>query len=206
MHLLPPLLYAFLRIIVKYFLLNYRVHQLPGDIVAGKSHDTYLRRPEAEEVDTAIPYCLSVYHRKLLMEAGFLLYLYPVRFQSFRVFSHSFPILLWKILRWACNNNYFCLIQHFHPDSITQKWERFIAKHNLIQIRLHDLRHSNATALIAAGVSAKVVQHRLGHANVSITLNTYTHVLPSMDEEAAEKLDHALFSSAQSLSHPPMIY
>lgn len=94
----------------------------------------------------------------------------------------------------------------FHPDSITQKWERFITKHNLPQIRLHDLRHSNATALIAAGVSAKVVQHRLGHANVSITLNTYTHVLPSMDEEAAEKLDHALFSSAQSLGHPPMIY
>ena len=59
----------------------------------------------------------------------------------------------------------------FHPDSITQKWERFIAKRNLPQIRLHDLRHSNATALIAAGVSAKVVQHRLGHANVSITVN-----------------------------------
>lgn len=93
----------------------------------------------------------------------------------------------------------------FHPDSITQRWERFIDKHKLPQIRLHDLRHSNATALIAAGVSPKVVQHRLGHANVSITLNTYTHVLPSMDEEAAEKLDNALFSTTQSLSHPPII-
>ena len=93
----------------------------------------------------------------------------------------------------------------FHPDSITQRWERFIDKHKLPQIRLHDLRHSNATALIAAGVSPKVVQHRLGHANVSITLNTYTHVLPSMDEEAAEKLDNALFSTAQPISHPPII-
>ena len=92
----------------------------------------------------------------------------------------------------------------FHPDSITQKWERFITRQQLPQIRLHDLRHSNATALIAAGVSAKVVQHRLGHANVSITLNTYTHVLPSMDEEAAEKLDNALFSSAQPINHPPV--
>jgi integrase len=92
----------------------------------------------------------------------------------------------------------------FHPDSITQKWERFITRQQLPQIRLHDLRHSNATALIAAGVSAKVVQHRLGHANVSITLNTYTHVLPSMDEEAAEKLDNALFSSAQPINHPPI--
>lgn len=93
----------------------------------------------------------------------------------------------------------------FHPDSITQRWERFIAKHHLPEIRLHDLRHSNATALIAAGVSPKVVQHRLGHANVSITLNTYTHVLPSMDEEAAEKLDNALFSSVHPINHPPII-
>lgn len=94
----------------------------------------------------------------------------------------------------------------FHPDSITQRWERFVAKHNLPSIRLHDLRHSNATALIAAGVSPKVVQHRLGHANVNITLNTYTHVLPSMDEDAAEKLDNALFSTAQPINHPPMIF
>lgn len=96
--------------------------------------------------------------------------------------------------------------QPFHPDSLTQRWERFIAKHNLPPIRLHDLRHSNATALIAAGVSPKVVQHRLGHANVGITLNTYTHVLPSMDEDAAEKLDNALFSTAQPINHPPLIF
>lgn len=94
----------------------------------------------------------------------------------------------------------------FHPDSITQRWERFVAKHGLPSIRLHDLRHSNATALIAAGVSPKVVQHRLGHANVNITLNTYTHVLPSMDEDAAAKLDNALFSTAQPINHPPLIF
>lgn len=93
----------------------------------------------------------------------------------------------------------------FHPDSLTQKWERFIAKYHLPHIRLHDLRHSNATAMIAAGINAKVVQHRLGHANVSITLNTYTHVLPEMDQEAADKLNQALFSSAQPISRPPII-
>lgn len=93
----------------------------------------------------------------------------------------------------------------FHPDSLTQKWERFIAKHKLPSIRLHDLRHSNATAMIAAGINAKVVQHRLGHANVSITLNTYTHVLPEMDQEAADKINNALFSSAQPISSPPII-
>ena len=93
----------------------------------------------------------------------------------------------------------------FHPDSLTQKWERFLAKYHLPHIRLHDLRHSNATAMIAAGINAKVVQHRLGHANVSITLNTYTHVLPEMDQEAADKLNQALFSSAQPINRPPLI-
>lgn len=94
----------------------------------------------------------------------------------------------------------------FHPDSLTQKWERFVTKHKLPPIRLHDLRHSNATAMIAAGINAKVVQHRLGHANVSITLNTYTHVLPEMDQEAADKLNNALFPSTQPISCPRMIY
>lgn len=75
------------------------------------------------------------------------------------------------------------------PDSMTRKWIRFLERNGLPKIRLHDLRHSNATALIQAGVNPRVVQQRLGHADVNITLNTYTHVLPEMDIEAAEKLD-----------------
>ncbi len=78
------------------------------------------------------------------------------------------------------------------PDSMTQKWERFVESNDLPKIRLHDLRHSNATALIQAGVNPRVVQQRLGHSDVNITLNTYTHVLPEMDIEAAEKLDSIL--------------
>lgn len=50
---------------------------------------------------------------------------------------------------------------------------------------VHDLRHSYATAALAANVSAKVVSERLGHAKVGITLDVYSHVLPSMDEQAA---------------------
>lgn len=82
------------------------------------------------------------------------------------------------------------------PDSMTQKWGRFLEMHNLPKIRLHDLRHSNATALIQAGVNPKVVQQRLGHSDVNITLNTYTHVLPDMDMEAAEKLDAIILKRA----------
>lgn len=77
----------------------------------------------------------------------------------------------------------------FKPDSITHKWRNFEKKHGFNHIKFHGLRHSNATALIQAGVSPKVVQARLGHADVTITLNTYTHVRPSMDQEAANKLD-----------------
>ena len=80
------------------------------------------------------------------------------------------------------------------PDSMTQKWERFVEHHKLPHIRLHDLRHSHATALIMAGVNPKVVQQRMGHSDVNITLNTYTHVLPEMDIEAAELLDQIMMN------------
>jgi integrase len=55
-------------------------------------------------------------------------------------------------------------------------------------IRLYDLRHSYATAALAAGVPTKIVSERLGHASIAITLDTYSHVLPNMQEEAAEQI------------------
>ena len=82
------------------------------------------------------------------------------------------------------------------PDSMTRKWSRFLKDNDLPHIRLHDLRHSNATALIQAGVNPRVVQQRLGHSDVNITLNTYTHVLPEMDIDAAEKLDAIMLKKA----------
>ena len=62
--------------------------------------------------------------------------------------------------------------------------------------RLYDLRHSCATLLLAAGENPKVVSERLGHANVALTLNVYSHVLPSMQQSAAEKLEKLCFSGA----------
>lgn len=59
-------------------------------------------------------------------------------------------------------------------------------------IRFHDLRHTAATLLLSEGVHPKVVQERLGHAQISITLDTYSHVLPSMQIEAASKLNTLL--------------
>ncbi len=76
------------------------------------------------------------------------------------------------------------------PHSITQRWDQ-VRKDGLVpeKMRFHDLRHTHATQLLRAGVNVKVVSERLGHANVSITLNTYAHVLPDMQQSAVDALD-----------------
>lgn len=73
-----------------------------------------------------------------------------------------------------------------HPQRLSKWFEQRARAARLPPIRLHDLRHSWATAALAAGIHPKVVSERLGHATVSITLDTYSHVLPGMDAHAAE--------------------
>jgi integrase len=72
-----------------------------------------------------------------------------------------------------------------HPDLISDWFQRLAREAGLPRIRLHDVRHSYASAALAAGIPAKVVSERLGHANIAITLDTYSHVLPGLDAEAA---------------------
>lgn len=62
-------------------------------------------------------------------------------------------------------------------------------------IRMYDLRHSCATLLLASNENPKVVSERLGHASITLTLDTYSHVLPSMQKEASDKLERMLFNS-----------
>jgi integrase len=73
-----------------------------------------------------------------------------------------------------------------HPDLISDWFERLAREAGLPKIRLHDVRHSYASAALAAGIPAKIVSERLGHATVQITLDTYSHVLPGLDAQAAE--------------------
>ncbi len=63
-------------------------------------------------------------------------------------------------------------------------------------IRFHDLRHTAATLLLLQGVHPKVVQERLGHSTIGMTLDIYSHLLPGMDQEAAGRLDRLLDLSA----------
>jgi integrase len=75
---------------------------------------------------------------------------------------------------------------------LRRSFKPFLERAELPEIRFHDLRHTAATLLLAQGVHPKIVQERLGHAQISLTLDTYSHVLPSMQKEAANKLDDLL--------------
>jgi integrase len=77
---------------------------------------------------------------------------------------------------------------HFHDNT----FKPLLKKAKLPSIRFHDLRHTSATLLLSAGVHPKVVQERLGHSQISVTLDTYSHVLPTMQRDAADKLDQVL--------------
>ena len=78
-----------------------------------------------------------------------------------------------------------------HPDTITDWFSKFIKRSGLPYVTLHSLRHTNATLMIAVGTDVCTVSKRLGHADVSTTLNIYSHALKSKDTEAAEKLESA---------------
>ena len=71
------------------------------------------------------------------------------------------------------------------PRSLSRSFASHVAAAGLPKIRLHDLRHTHATLALQAGVHPKVVQERLGHATISITLDVYSHVIPAMHEDAA---------------------
>ncbi len=84
------------------------------------------------------------------------------------------------------------------PETITREFRRAVKKAMLPQIRLHDLRHTHATLALQAGIHPKVVSERLGHATVSITLDTYSHAIPAMQEEAAALIAGLVFNVASA--------
>jgi len=80
------------------------------------------------------------------------------------------------------------------PESVSRYWRQAVKKSLLPSIRLHDLRHTHATLALQAGIHPKVVSERLGHATVSITLDTYSHAIPAMQEEAAALIAGLVFA------------
>jgi integrase len=78
------------------------------------------------------------------------------------------------------------------PSNLRSRWVRLVKLSGLPYIRPHDTRHAHATLLLGLNVHPKIVQERLGHANPSITMRVYSHVLKGMQEEALKKLGDAL--------------
>ncbi|MCI2253435.1 site-specific integrase [Domibacillus sp. PGB-M46] len=79
------------------------------------------------------------------------------------------------------------------PRNLLRTFKALSKKAKVPEIRFHDLRHTHATSLLLEGINPKIVAERLGHSKVSVTLDTYSHVLPNMQKEAAEKLNKTLF-------------
>jgi integrase len=84
------------------------------------------------------------------------------------------------------------------PDSVTHAWIKLVRRTGVKPIRLHDARHTHASLMLKQGIHPKIVQERLGHASIQITLDTYSHVAPGLQEIAAKRFDELLNNTPES--------
>jgi integrase len=75
------------------------------------------------------------------------------------------------------------------PRNVSREWNHLRRQAGLPELRLHDLRHSCATILVALGIHPRVVMEMLRHSEIGITMNTYSHVAPPLQREAADALE-----------------
>lgn len=95
---------------------------------------------------------------------------------------------------WQEHDYVFCTLvgTHLSPNHVIDEFKKLLKKAELPDIRFHDLRHSAASLLLTAGVHPKIVQEILGHTQIGMTMDIYSHVLPGMQEDAMNKLHDAL--------------
>jgi integrase len=77
-------------------------------------------------------------------------------------------------------------------QNVSRSFAHLLDRAGLPKMRFHDLRHSCASLLLVQGVAPRVVMETLGHSRISVTLDTYTHVLPALQRDAADAMDRAL--------------
>jgi len=85
------------------------------------------------------------------------------------------------------------------PDSVTHAWMKLARRCELPEIHTHSARHTHASLLLKQGVHPKIVQERLGHSGIAITLDLYSHVAPGMQAAAANKFDEIALPTASKL-------
>ena len=89
------------------------------------------------------------------------------------------------------------------PDNLSHEFHRIVDEAELPNGTLHGLRHSFATALLTTNVHPAVVQSALGHPSITLTMDTYSHVMPGLEEAAARSIDDVLGAAASS--NPGMV-
>jgi integrase len=110
---------------------------------------------------------------------------------------------LWAGSRWREHGLVFSTTIGTPLDgtNVTHRLQRLLAEAGLPRMRFHDLRHAAASLLLAQGVSPRVVMEILGHSQIGLTMNTYAHVIPSLQQDAADLMDR-LLSTETALAEP----
>jgi integrase len=90
-----------------------------------------------------------------------------------------------------------------HPDVLSRRFQRLTVRLGMAGVRLHDLRHWYATECLKAGVHPRVVSEALGHASVAFTMDVYSHLLPTMQEQSSEAIEAALGVGKVWAESPP---
>lgn len=86
--------------------------------------------------------------------------------------------------------------------TVTHRFQKALKAAGLPRMRFHDLRHTCETLLLAQGVHSRLVMESLGHSQISVTMNTYSHVIPAMQKEVANRMDEILNSVATPVATP----
>ena len=81
-----------------------------------------------------------------------------------------------------------------HPEAFSKVFDRRVAAWGFPHLTIHGLRHTWATVALTNGVHPRVVQERLGHSTIAVTLQTYSHVTPSLHDDAARKVASQLLA------------
>lgn len=84
------------------------------------------------------------------------------------------------------------------PNTVTRTWTMLAARRGLKPIRLHDARHTHASIMLKQSVHPKIVQERLGHSSIQITLDTYSHIAPGLQEAAAAGFDRMVLPKREN--------